>query len=119
MLRMGTVAFALGVGHPSEKLVLQVAAWTPIALTIAIMLALFYLGYMLFGEEWPALIAPALFALALGPLLPYSLLSDPDHHAAKVLLILVTVTGSCAAAAGATSHSRAERGAGTRDGRDP
>ena len=86
---IAAAALIAGAGHPSEQRVIQVAAFTPAVLGAAGVAALFWLGAVTAGEL-AGLVALLLVTLYPGTFLHRSLLGAVDHHAAEVLLALLT-----------------------------
>ena len=91
------ISLVVGVGHPSEALVEQVAAWTPALLGGLLPLLGWWMGWLLGGRRagwWAALIA----ALTPGYAYLVSKLGFADHHALEAVLapaaILVLATGT-------------------------
>lgn len=89
---IAAAALVAGGGHPSERRVIQVAAFVPAVLGALSVGALFWLGAATAGEL-AGLVALLLVTLYPGTFLHRSLLGAVDHHAAEVLLALLTTLG--------------------------
>lgn len=87
-LATGGAAWALGGGHPDERLLQQVLAWTPVVLGVTVHLALFAAVAALWGPV-TGLVAAVLLLAYPGPFLDRSLLGFSDYHVAEVLLVLL------------------------------
>jgi len=82
---MAATAIVLGGGHPSQRLIDAVGAWTPVILGALTLIPAYFLAAALFGRI-TGLLAAALLAIAPGNFLRGSLLGYADHHAAEALL---------------------------------
>ena len=89
---IAAAALVAGGGHPSELKVIQVAAFTPAVLGALSVAALFWLGLVTAGDL-AGLVALLLVTLYPGTFVHRSLLGAVDHHAAEVLLALLTALG--------------------------
>lgn len=89
---IGSAAYLLGLGNPSERLVTWVAAWTP-AILGALSIGLVYLVAQTVLPRIPALTASAVFVLYPGSSLHRSLLGFADHHIAEIVLGLLITWG--------------------------
>jgi dolichyl-diphosphooligosaccharide--protein glycosyltransferase len=91
-LAMGTAAWLIGLGSPTNDLVDHVAAWTP-PLLAALSIWLVFLLARTVLDRRAALLAAAVFLLYPGSSLHRSLLGFADHHIAEVVLGLLTAWG--------------------------
>jgi len=89
---LAAAALIAGAGHPSEQRVTQVAAFVPPVLGALSVAALFWLGAVTAGQL-AGLVALLLVTLYPGTFLHRSMLGAVDHHAAEVLLALLTALG--------------------------
>ena len=91
-LAMGTAAWLIGLGSPTNDLVDHVAAWTP-PLLAALSIWLVFLLARTVLDRRAALLAAAVFLLYPGSSLHRSLLGFADHHIAEIVLGLLTAWG--------------------------
>ena len=89
---IGSAAYLLGLGDPSERLVSWVTAWTP-AILGALSVGLVYLLAQTVLPRIPALTASTVFVLYPGSSLHRSLLGFADHHIAEIVLGLLITWG--------------------------
>ena len=84
---IATVAWALGLGAPSERLIDTVGALAPAVLGAALTIPVYWIARELFGSVAGRL-AAALIAILPGVFLSYSLLGVTDHHVTESLFFL-------------------------------
>ena len=114
---IGGAALIAGAGHPDDRLLTKVAAWTPPVLGVLGLLALFWMGRRARSVA-AALTALVLVTLYPGSFVQRSLLGAVDHHVAEVLLALLTGLGLVASAARAVPTENVDpEGERLRDGR--
>ena len=89
-LAMGTVAWLIGLGDPSDRVVDYVAVWTPPVLSTLAVVLLYLLARTVL-DRLPALVASAVFVLYPGSSLHRAMLGFADHHVAEIALALLTV----------------------------
>lgn|GEM_PF-1031984 len=89
---IGGAALVAGGGHPDAGRVTRVAAFTPVVLGLAACLALFFLVRASRGSA-AGLLALALVTLYPGNFVQRSLLGAVDHHAAEIVLAILTAWG--------------------------
>lgn len=82
---IGTLAWLVGLGAPSEHLTDAIAAWFPAVLGALIVVPVYLLGRTLF-DPTTGLIAAGLLAILPGSFLWVTRLGNPDHHVSEVLL---------------------------------
>jgi len=82
---LGGIAWVAGAGHPSEGLLLRIAAWYPAVLGALIVPVVFLLGRKMFGVP-AGLCAAAVIATLPGHFLTVSSLGFTDHHVMESLL---------------------------------
>ena len=92
-LTHAAAAVLLGAGSPGDQLIAQVAAWSGPALGVGVMLALYWLCRTLRMSPVAALAACAIYVFYPGASLARTSLGFADHHAAELLLALLTVGG--------------------------
>jgi len=81
---VGTTAWVLGAGSPSQGMTETLAAYFPAILGALVAIPVFFIGKTLFNKT-VGLIAAALVILLPGQILLRSTLGFSDHHAAEVL----------------------------------
>ncbi len=91
-LAMGSAAWLIGLGDPTNDLVDRVVAWTP-PLLAALSIWLLYLLARTMLDRRTALLAAAIFLIYPGSSLHRSLLGFADHHVAEIVLALLTAWG--------------------------
>jgi len=89
---IGSVAYVVGLGDPSEKLVDQIAAWTPAILGSLSVACLFLLARTFLGRA-ASLLASAIYLLYPGTSLHRTLLGFTDHHVSEITFGLLTAWG--------------------------
>ncbi|MGA3203485.1 MAG: STT3 domain-containing protein [Bryobacteraceae bacterium] len=82
---LGGIAWLAGAGHPSEGLLLGIAAWYPAVLGALIVPVVFLLGRKIFGVL-AGLCAASVIATLPGHFLMVSSLGFTDHHVMESLL---------------------------------
>lgn len=82
---LGGIAWLAGAGHPSEGLLLWIAAWYPAVLGALIVPVVFLLGRRMFGAT-AGVCAAAVIATLPGHFLMVSSLGFTDHHVMESLL---------------------------------
>jgi asparagine N-glycosylation enzyme membrane subunit Stt3 len=107
-LAIASAAIVISEGTPSEEDVFRAAAWLPPLLLLLSFPALYgYLRHSL-GRHW-ALLACAIFLLSPGLSLSRTTLGFADHHAAEILLGLLSAGGLAHALAARPLASFARR----------
>lgn len=91
-LSIASVAYVIGLGDPSERLVTYVAVWTPAVLG-TLSFALVYLLAQSVFSRLAALTATAVYVMYPGTSLHRTLLGFADHHVAEIALGLLTTWG--------------------------
>ena len=89
---IGSVAYCLGLGNPSERLIAIVAAWTPAVLG-ALSISVLYLLAQSVMSRPAALAASAMYLLYPGSSLHRSLLGFSDHHVAEIVMGVLIAWG--------------------------
>ena len=89
---IGSVAYVVGLGDPSERLVDQIAAWTPALLGSLSVACLFLLARSFLGRA-ASLMASAIYLLYPGTSLHRTLLGFTDHHVTEITFGLLTAWG--------------------------
>ena len=89
---IATIAFVVGLGDPSERLVTQVAALIPSILG-ALSIAFLYLLARAAFNRMTGLVASVVYLLYPGTSLHRTLLGFADHHVAEIALGLLTAWG--------------------------
>jgi len=82
---MGSVAWLLGGGSPSQQTVDLVGAWFPAVLGALLVFPVFFIGRSVFNK-WAGLAAAGFVALMPGEFLIRTLLGNADSHALEILL---------------------------------
>jgi len=81
---LAAISWAIGLGHPSQRLVDVVSAYVPAVLGAVVIVPIYVLGKALFGR-WAGLVSAGLIAILPGEFLGRSILGFTDHHIAEVL----------------------------------
>ena len=89
---MATVAKVAGLGNPSPATVARSVAWTPPALGVLALLALFALMRRVAGPR-AGLLACALASIYPGGFLARTALGYADHHASEILWAMLALLG--------------------------
>ena len=89
-LLLAGVAWVLGLGAPSDRLVETVAVWLPPVCGAAVAGLAYLLARRLFDRR-SAVLAAALVAVMPGHLLERTLLGFADHHALEAVLVFATL----------------------------
>lgn len=105
---VATLALIAGGGSPSATVVERVGALVPAALGTLAIVVVYLIGVRLFDAR-AGLTGAALLAVMPGPFLDRTLAGEADHHAAEVVLVLLTLL----------SVTAAEQRAGRDPGRSP
>ncbi len=87
---LASIAWAIGLGTPSEKIIDLVGAYLPAILGALTVVPVYFIGKVVFNH-WAGLLGAALISVLPGTFLSRTLLGMPDHHVAEIFFSTLTM----------------------------
>jgi dolichyl-diphosphooligosaccharide--protein glycosyltransferase len=87
---LGSISWAVGLGHPSQHLIDSVCVYIPAVMGSLTVIPVYFIGRELAGR-WAGLISAGLIAILPGEFLGRSILGFTDHHVAEALFSSVAM----------------------------
>jgi dolichyl-diphosphooligosaccharide--protein glycosyltransferase len=87
---LGSISWAVGLGHPSQHLVDSVCVYIPAVMGSLTVIPVYFIGKELAGK-WAGLVSAGLIAILPGEFLGRSILGFTDHHVVEALFSAVAM----------------------------